>query len=82
MAPSGTAAASPPQRTLGSAAPPPTLAGHGARTLARSPADGSSSAGAGTGGGGGGDGDQIYSEVMRRVREEQEQLGQLISHPF
>jgi hypothetical protein len=42
-------------------------------------------AGSGTGGGGGeggGDGEQVFSEVMRRVREEQEQLGQLINHPF
>jgi hypothetical protein len=30
----------------------------------------------------GGDSDQIYIEVMRRVREEQEQIGQVIDHPF
>jgi hypothetical protein len=61
-----------------------------ALTLARAPADGSSGGGGGGGGGGGdgggggggGDGDQIMSEVMRRVREEQEQIGQLINHPF
>jgi hypothetical protein len=41
------------------------------------------SSGAGGGGGGGGqDSDLIYAEVMRRVRAEQEQLGQLITHPF
>ena len=43
---------------------------------------GGSAGGGGGGGGGGGDSDQIYAEVMRRVREEQEQLGQLINHPF
>jgi hypothetical protein len=32
--------------------------------------------------GGGSDSDSVYSEVLRRVREEQEQLGQLIPHPF
>jgi hypothetical protein len=65
------------------------------RTLARAAADGPAAgsapggqssgggqAGGGGGGGGGGDGDQVFSEVMRRVREEQEQLGQLINHPF
>jgi hypothetical protein len=31
---------------------------------------------------GGGNSDQVYADVMRRVREEQEQLGQLINHPF
>jgi hypothetical protein len=63
----------------------------GVRTLARAAGDapaagsgggGAAGAGGGGGGGGGGDGDQVFSEVMRRVREEQEQLGQLISHPF
>jgi hypothetical protein len=65
----------------------------GARTLARAAGDaptagpggggsGGGAAGGGGGDGGGGDGDQIFSEVMRRVREEQEQLGQLITHPF
>jgi hypothetical protein len=70
------------------------LAAAPARTLARAAADapaagtggagggGGGGGGDGGGGGGGGDGDQVFSEVMRRVREEQEQLGKLISHPF
>jgi hypothetical protein len=48
-------------------------------------AGGGGGGGAGGGGGGGGGGhssDLIYSEMLRRVREEQEQLGQLINHPF
>ena len=40
------------------------------------PASGGSSAGAGD------DTDAIYDEVLRRLRQEQEQLGQLIRHPF
>jgi hypothetical protein len=39
----------------------------------------------GAGGGasaGGHSSDLIYTEMLRRVREEQEQLGQLINHPF
>ena len=51
------------------------------RTLARATGDASDGGGGGAGGGGG-DGDQVFAEVLRRVREEQEQLGQLISHPF
>jgi hypothetical protein len=52
--------------------------------LARAIGDSGGGGGAsgGGGGGGGGDSDLIYTEVMRRVREEQEQLGQLIDHPF
>jgi hypothetical protein len=38
--------------------------------------------GAGGSGEGGHDSDLIYSEVLARVRQEQEQLGQLINHPF
>jgi hypothetical protein len=34
------------------------------------------------GGDAGGDSDSLYDEVLRRVRQEQEQLGQLIDHPF
>jgi hypothetical protein len=39
------------------------------------------------GGGGGGDGggldaDAIYDEILRRLRVEQEQIGQAIPHPF
>jgi hypothetical protein len=36
----------------------------------------------GGGGGGGGDSDAIYDEILRRLRQEQEQLGQVIPHPF
>ena len=36
----------------------------------------------GDGGGGGHNSDLIDTEMLRRVREEQEQLGQLINHPF
>lgn len=43
---------------------------------ARAPASGGSSAGAGD------DTDAIYDEILRRLRQEQEQLGQLIRHPF
>lgn len=53
--------------------------------LARATGDSDGGGSSGGGGGGGGDGhdsDLIYTEVMRRVREEQEQLGQLIDHPF
>ncbi|HEY2318994.1 MAG TPA: hypothetical protein VGH67_11900 [Solirubrobacteraceae bacterium] len=67
-----------------------------ARALPESPASAAATAagasaagasGAGSGGGSGGDGgghdsDLIYTEMLRRVREEQEQLGQLINHPF
>jgi hypothetical protein len=48
-----------------------------------SAASGASGASGGGGGSGGGhNSDLIYSEMLRRVREEQEQLGQLINHPF
>jgi hypothetical protein len=44
---------------------------------------GGGGAGGGSGGGGGGaDSDKSYNEIMHRLREEQEQLGQLIQHPF
>jgi hypothetical protein len=39
------------------------------------------SGGAGAGGGGA-DIDHIYRELLRRLREEREQLGQAISEPF
>jgi hypothetical protein len=52
----------------------PSAAVH--RTLARAPSDG------GSGGSGGGDADAIYDEVLRRLRQEQEQLGNIIPHPF
>jgi hypothetical protein len=44
------------------------------------PAGGASTTG--VGGGEGGDAGAVYDEVLRRVRQEQEQLGQLIPHPF
>ena len=52
------------------------------RRLAR--ADDGSGVGAGGSGGGdsSGDSDAIYDEVLHRVRQEQEQLGQIILHPF
>jgi hypothetical protein len=34
------------------------------------------------GGGGGADIDHIYRELLRRLREEREQLGQSVSEPF
>jgi hypothetical protein len=43
---------------------------------------GASSGGGGGSGEGAGDSGAIYDEVLRRLREEQEQLGQLINHPF
>jgi hypothetical protein len=63
------------------------------RALPEAPAVGTSApatAGAAvhsTGGGGGASAgghssDLIYTEMLRRVREEQEQLGRLINHPF
>jgi hypothetical protein len=46
-------------------------------------ASGSSGGGsAGAGAAAGGDSEQTVTDVMRRVREEQEQLGRLIDHPF
>jgi hypothetical protein len=43
----------------------------------------SAAASAITGGGGSsGGGDAAYDELLRRLRDEQEQLGQLIQHPF
>jgi len=43
---------------------------------------GGGGASAGSSGEGGHNSDLIYSEVLARVRQEQEQLGQLINHPF
>jgi hypothetical protein len=71
-----------------SAARPSTAAP--ARTLARAvpgadAAAGAAGAGAAQpsgGGGGGHNSDENFNELLRRVREEQEQLGQLINHPF
>jgi hypothetical protein len=39
-------------------------------------------AGSGASAQGGSNSDSVYDEVLRRLREEQEQLGQLIPHPF
>jgi hypothetical protein len=44
--------------------------------LARAASDGGGS------GGGGLDADAIYDEILRRLRVEQEQIGQAIPHPF
>jgi hypothetical protein len=69
--PAGTA------RTLARALPESAGSGAGASS------GGGAGASAGGGGGGGGhNSDLIYTEMLRRVREEQEQLGQLINHPF
>jgi hypothetical protein len=38
--------------------------------------------GASGGGAGGADADHIYRELMRRLHEEREQLGQSITEPF
>ncbi|HEX3689597.1 MAG TPA: hypothetical protein VHV28_07870, partial [Solirubrobacteraceae bacterium] len=87
----------PARRTLARALPEtPNVGGHGSAAAgaaqgAAGGAHSSSGGGAGpsSGGGGGGGGsagghssDLIYGEMLRRVREEQEQLGQLINHPF
>jgi hypothetical protein len=76
----------PPPATPAAVAAPRTLARQsrgstsGADGLPNPSAGGAS--GGGTGGGEGGDAGAIYDEVLRRVRVEQEQLGQLIPHPF
>jgi hypothetical protein len=62
---------SPAPRTLARQVAPPTP------TLARAAGDGG-----GGGGGGGADSDAAYHDLLRRLRDEQEQLGQLIKHPF
>ena len=83
-------APSAPQRIARTPAPQPSPAAP-VRTLARAvpgadAAGGAAGGGAASGGGGGGGGghnsDENYAELLRRVREEQEQLGQLINHPF
>ena len=83
-------APSAPQRLARTPAPQPSPAAP-VRTLARAvpgadaagaePPEGAAAAGGGGGGGGGHNSDQNYAELLRRVREEQEQLGQLINHP-
>jgi outer membrane receptor protein involved in Fe transport len=62
-------------------AAPVSVARQPAPALARSPAGANAPSGAG-GAGGGSDGDAAYHEFLRRVRDEREQLGQLIPHPF
>jgi hypothetical protein len=70
----------PPVRTLARAAP-----GADAAADAAGGGGGGGAAAHPSGGGGGGGGhnsDENFNELLRRVREEQEQLGQLINHPF
>lgn len=78
--------AAPPRPVLARApltAPAPASRPAPARlTLAREESESGSSSGGGGGGGGGSDSDTTYDEVLRRLRQEQEQLGQLIPHPF
>jgi hypothetical protein len=77
-----------PARTLARALPEsPVSAAATAAGAATAGPSAAGASGAGSGGGSGGDGgghdsDLIYTEMLRRVREEQEQLGQLINHPF
>jgi hypothetical protein len=53
------------------------------RTLSREPAAPTTGGGGSSGGGSAGsDGDSDYHELLRRLRAEQEQLGQLVPHPF
>jgi hypothetical protein len=47
---------------------------------AQSTPEGASTGGGGAGGGA--DSDAAYLELLRRLHQEQEQLGQLIQHPF
>jgi hypothetical protein len=84
------AAPASPARTLARSA----LSRQGSAVLARQSETGGGAGGGGSGGGGsggggsGGDGggghdaDLIYTELLGRVRQEQEQLGHLIDHPF
>jgi hypothetical protein len=58
-----------------------TTAGPASAAVSTPGAGGSAGAGAG-GGDTGGDSDAAYRDLLRRVRDEQEQLGQLIPHPF
>ena len=51
-------------------------------STAASAGAGMAAAASGGGGGGGADMDHIYREMLRRLREEQEQLGQSVSEPF
>jgi hypothetical protein len=64
-------------------APPPRPAqrlSSAPRTVTRAPISDSGPGGGASGGGSDGDGD--YHELLGRLRAEQEQLGQLIPHPF
>jgi hypothetical protein len=60
-------------------APSPAPAPTSGRGLA---SGGGGLTGGGGGGGGGTDIDHIYRELLRRLREEREQLGQAINEPF
>jgi hypothetical protein len=52
------------------------------RTVSRVPASSAGDAGGGGSSSGGSDRDSDYHELLGRLRAEQEQLGQLIPHPF
>jgi hypothetical protein len=51
-------------------------------SAAASAGAGSASSASSGGGGGGADMDHTYREMLRRLREEREQLGQSVSEPF
>jgi hypothetical protein len=53
----------------------------GASTAARAALSTAAAGGAGTSGGDA-DFDHLYRELLRRLREEQEQLGQAVNEPF
>lgn len=73
------ASAAPARSPLPLSSAPVTLTRQPARVLARAE---TGSGGSGGAGGGGSDSDAAYHDFLRRVREEQEQIGQLIPHPF
>jgi hypothetical protein len=83
-------APAPPPTTSGAPAPPPTTVARKPLSPAASSPPGPTSglnlaAGGGLAGGGSGTGvdvDHIYRELLRRLREEREQLGQAIDEPF
>jgi hypothetical protein len=70
-----------PVRTLARAVPGADAAAGAAGGAAGGGGAGAHPSGGG-GGGGGHNSDENFNELLRRVREEQEQLGQLINHPF
>ena len=78
------AASSAPTRVLArsaTAAPPPAFTPAPVQ-LARAPAAQHPASGGGGGASGSGSGDAVYDELLRRLRDESEQLGRLIQHPF